>query len=293
MLNSFNSKYNEYLKYFNSYLKNTLNKLNAIAPKTIIDAMEYAVIDGGKRIRPILCYATAEMLGVDLDDVKELALAVELIHSYSLVHDDLPAMDNDDFRRGKYSTHKKFGEANGILAGDALLNFAFELCFSKMNIDSKYIRACKIIAEYAGYSGMIAGQVLDLENEKNSSYSEQTYYDIINNKTAKLITAPILASSMMADGKNYEMLKEFGFNLGALFQITDDIMDEEGTLDAIGKTPHKDKEVDKLTSIKLFGLDGAKARAKSHYEKCLVILSKIENSKFLEQFTSIMYERKK
>lgn len=293
MSSKFSVKYNKYLDYFNEYLDATLSKLSDQAPKTVKDAMRYAVSGGGKRIRPILCMATSEILGVDFREAKELALAIELIHSYSLVHDDLPAMDNDDYRRGKLSTHKKFGEANGILAGDALLNFAFEVCLSKQNTDNNYVKACRIVAEFAGYSGMIAGQVLDLENEKNDSADLKILYDIISNKTAKLITAPMLAASLLCGGKFYNELSEFGYNLGCLFQITDDIMDEEGTLESIGKTPHKDKEVGKLTSVKIFGLNGAKERAKYHYEQCRVALSKIDNNEFLSEFTDLMYERKK
>ena len=289
---NFEQKYSEYLEKFNCYLENSLSSLNRNAPSLIIDAMRYAVEGGGKRVRPILCLATADLLGLDFDDVKEFALAIELIHSYSLVHDDLPAMDNDDYRRGKLSTHKKFGEANGILAGDALLNYAFEVCLSKPNMNSNHINACKIIAEYAGYNGMIAGQVLDLQNEKNNNANENILYSVFENKTAKLLTAPLLAASLTAGGKHFEVLKEFGYNLGVLFQITDDIMDEEGTLFSIGKTPHKDKEVDKLTSIKIFGLDGAKMRAEMHYNKCKELLAAIDDSEFLMAFTDKMFKRK-
>ena len=132
MLN-FKNQYELYYKRFESKLKiffNSLNKSNEL----LVSSMEYAVLDGGKRIRPVLCYATSDALGVSLDEVDNLAIALELIHSYSLVHDDLPAMDNDDYRRGKFSTHKKFGEANAILCGDALLNLAIEIALSKENI---------------------------------------------------------------------------------------------------------------------------------------------------------------
>ena len=289
---NFEQKYSEYLEEFNVYLDSVLSSLDKNAPSLIVDAMRYAVEGGGKRVRPILCIATADVLGLSFDDVKEFALAIELIHSYSLVHDDLPAMDNDDYRRGKLSTHKKFGEAYGILAGDALLNFAFELCLSKQNMTQNHIDACRVIAEYAGYKGMIAGQVLDLLNEKNPNANEDVLYSIFENKTSKLLTAPLLAASLTANGKYYDTLKEFGLNLGVLFQITDDIMDEEGTLASIGKTPHKDKEVDKLTSVKLFGLDGAKKLAKERYTKCIELLSKVSGSDFLLAFTDKMFTRK-
>jgi geranylgeranyl diphosphate synthase type II len=255
--------------------------------------MRYAITGGGKRIRPVLLIATADMLGVDFDNIKEFAVAIECIHSYSLVHDDLPAMDNDDYRRGKLSTHKKFGEANGILTGDALLNFAFEYSLSKQNFDSNDAKALKYLGECAGCFGMIAGQVLDLQNEHNANVSEQTLYSIYENKTAKLLTAPLLIASVLSGGKYYKEFESFGYNLGVLFQIVDDIMDVEGTLESIGKTPHKDEDVNKLTSIKLFGLDGAKELAKKHYLECKKILSEINGSEFLSELTDAMFVRRK
>lgn len=285
--------HNNYIEYFNKSYLETMSKLNVNAPKLIRDAMIYATEDGGKRIRPVLCYATCEMFNLPLEKVKEFALAIEFIHSYSLVHDDLPCMDNDDYRRGKFSTHKKFGYANGVLAGDALLNFAFELCLSKDDFDKNCVKALKILAEFSGYSGMIGGQILDLANEKNNVVSEDVLYDIYVNKTSKLITAPLLIASAIANDIYYDELKEFGFNLGILFQITDDILDEESSLSDLGKTPHKDKEAEKFTSIKVFGLDGAKNKAKEHYEVCKNILNKIENSQFLLALLDKIYFRKK
>ncbi len=284
-------KYNHYLDYFNKSYNELISSLDKNAPSVIKDAMIYATDGGGKKVRPVLCYATCELLGLALDEVKEFALAIEFIHSYSLVHDDLPCMDNDDYRRGKLSTHKKFGYAFGVLAGDALLNFAFEICLSKQNFNSFDAKAMKILAEYAGYSGMIGGQVLDLQNEKNFAVNKDTLYEIYINKTSKLITAPLLIASEISGGKYFEQLKDFGFNLGVLFQITDDILDEESSLTQLGKTPHKDKDSDKLTSIKLFGLDGAKAKANEHYQICKAILNEISGSEFLCEFLDKIYYR--
>lgn len=288
----FNVKYNEYLHFFEESLELRFSSLDKSAPKVILDAMNYAVEGGGKRVRPVLCYATSEMLGGDIKDVQELALAIEFIHSYSLVHDDLPAMDNDDYRRGKFSTHKQFGEAIGILAGDALLNYAFETLFDKKDVSENYFNAARIIAEYAGYAGMIGGQVFDLLNEKNANANEKDLYGIYLNKTAKLITAPILAASCMQNKKHFDELKEYGYHLGILFQITDDLMDAFGTLEEIGKTPHKDDAEDKLTSIKVFGAEGARRKAEEHYLKAKTIIKEIDNAGFLTQFTDKMYLRK-
>lgn len=290
---NYNDKYNYYLEYFNTCLNDALSNLSVNAPKIIKDAMIYATTDGGKRVRPVLCFAAADMLNVSLDRVKNFALAIEMIHSYSLVHDDLPCMDNDDYRRGKLSTHKKFGQANGVLAGDALLTYAFELCLSSENLNKNDIDAIKVLAEYSGYNGMIAGQVLDLMAESCHDHSEELLINIFTNKTSKLLTVPLLMASCIANKKYYDLLNEFGVNLGVMFQITDDVMDVEGTLESIGKTPNKDKSVNKLTSVSIFGLQGAKEKSKQLFENCLNILSKIENSEFLVEFTKKLYVRKK
>jgi geranylgeranyl diphosphate synthase type II len=283
--------YESYLLKFNNQLELALNSLES-APNILKSAMRYAVAGGGKRIRPVLLIATANMLGVDFDKVKEFAVAIECIHSYSLVHDDLPAMDNDDYRRGKPSTHKKFGEAYGILAGDALLNFAFEYCLSKEDFGIEDAKALKYLGECAGCFGMIAGQVLDLQNEKNPLCNQQILYEIYLNKTAKLIMAPVIIASIIAGEKHFNKLKDFAYNLGVMFQIADDILDVEGSLESIGKTPKKDKESDKLTSIKIFGLDGAKLKKKEHYDSCIKALEGIDNNEFLLEFAKIIYERK-
>ena len=292
MINNFDAKYNEYLRIFDAELNKAFNSLKSV-PQLLKDAMHYAIVGGGKRIRPILCIATAEILGVNVEKVLKFAVAIECIHSYSLIHDDLPAMDNDDFRRGKPSTHKQFGEAFAILAGDALLNFAFEYCLDTTEYSQQYALAMKVLAEYAGCSGMIAGQVLDLQNENNPNFNEQTLYSIYLNKTAKLITAPLLIASELANGKYKAELTDFGYKLGFMFQITDDIMDVEGTVESIGKTPNKDAEENKLTSIKVFGLDGAKDKNLSLYQDCINILDKINGSEFLKEFTMRMFKRKK
>ena len=287
-------KYDQYLSIFNQQLELAINclKING-TPEILSQAMDYAVSGGGKRVRPVLLYASADLLGLNLESVNEFAVAIECIHSYSLVHDDLPSMDNDDYRRGKLSTHKKFGEAYGVLTGDSLLNFAFEYCLDKKDFSANDAKALKLLANYAGTFGMIAGQVYDLQNEKSNDLSEETLYKIYENKTAKLLTAPLLISSILANNAYYNELKEFGYHLGVMFQISDDIMDVEGSVESIGKTPNKDLLEDKLTSIKVFGLDGAKAKREFHYKKCLVQLDKIKNSDFLRVFCKIMFERTK
>lgn len=287
-------KFEEFLDYFNESLAERFSALDGdktTVPALTTDAMKYAVEGGGKRVRPVLCFAANEMLGGAKENIKEFAVAIELIHSYSLVHDDLPAMDNDDYRRGKLSTHKKFGEAFGILAGDALLNYAFETCLSKNNFDKGDLEASRIIAEYAGYKGMISGQILDLLNEKNETLDEKVLYQIYVNKTSKLLTAPLLVASVKNGNAFYKELKEVGTDLGIMFQIKDDILDEESTFASLGKTLHKDKAENKYTSVKTFGLNGAKKKAFELYEKIVDNLKIIPNSGFLIEFTKRLYER--
>ena len=292
MPNNFDLKYQEYVDRFEAQLKIALSKLENV-PKYLSEAMSYAVCDGGKRVRPVLCYATADMLGVELDKVDVFAVAIELIHSYSLVHDDLPCMDDDDYRRGKLSTHKKFGEAFGVLAGDGLLNFAFEYVLSKKDFSLVDAKALKFLSYCAGSSGMIGGQVLDLLNEKNNDISYEVLYQIYINKTAKLLLAPIMIASIFAGDKEYENLTEYGLNLGLMFQISDDLLDAKGDKQIIGKTPGKDQIQDKLTSIKIFGLDGAISQLKFHYDKCLNAIKDFNNNDFILEFTKKMFERTK
>lgn len=287
----FKEKFRFYTDRFEKILSQKLDGLNLSAPEKIILPMRYAVENGGKRIRPVLCYAVAEMLGVSLEDADDIAVSIEMIHSYSLVHDDLPAMDNDDWRRGKPSTHKKFGEAYGILAGDALLNFAFENMLGKENIDNNYINAVRYVAKCAGYSGMIGGQALDIDAD-NIAKTEENLYRIIENKTAKLIKAPIVAASLIAGGKYKKELEEFGDFLGIMFQITDDIMDVSGSFKETGKTPEKDVKSGKLTAVSVFGLEKAQQLSEFYCENAKRCIKDIPNSEFLSQFADTMFLRK-
>ena len=292
MPNNFDFSYQKYVNRFEEQLKIALSKLDNV-PEYLKSAMSYAVCDGGKRVRPVLCYATADMLGVELEKVDAFAVAIELIHSYSLVHDDLPCMDDDDYRRGKLSTHKKFGEAFGVLAGDGLLNFAFEYVLSKQNFSLVDAKALKLLSNCSGASGMIGGQVLDLLNEKSNILSQEVLYEIYINKTAKLLLAPIVIASIFAEDKGYEKLKEYGLNLGIMFQISDDLLDAKGDKQNIGKTPGKDQIQDKMTSIKIFGIDGATSRLRLHFDKCINAIKDFDNNDFILEFTKKMFERTK
>ena len=285
---TFNDKYSEYLDFFNRGIDvffESLKKNDYC--KSIIDAAEYAVKNGGKRVRPVLCLAVSDMLNVDRISALKFAISIELIHSYSLVHDDLPAMDNDDYRRGKLSTHKKFGEAMGILAGDALLNLSMENVLNGTLSDNE-VKAASFLFDCSGINGMIAGQVFDIEGENSGDISREHLFKISENKTAKLITAPLVIPAIISGKYIYE-LSELGRNLGILFQITDDIFDAIGDFKVIGKTPHKDEN--KITAVKVFGLEGAKIQAENLYKECKYIISKIPDSEFLSDFTDYIYSR--
>lgn len=292
MQNSCDIKYEEYLEVFNKYFNDFSLSLDKSAPNDIRECILYSVNNGGKRVRPVLGLAVCDILGVDFESAKYFLLALEFIHSYSLVHDDLPCMDDDDYRRGKLSTHKKFGEALGVLTGDALLNLAVEICLKKQDFSQKDLNAMRVLFEYSGYSGMIAGQVLDIQGEDVNKPTEDDLNAIYINKTAKLLTAPLLIASCLSGGKFFNELKEYGYSLGMTFQIVDDIMDVECSREQIGKTPNKDAEENKLTSIKVFGLEGAKAKAEYYFNKSIDAIRNVPNNDFLVSFARKLFLRR-
>ena len=232
-------------------------------PKTIHEAMRYSIFAGGKRLRPVICLASAEVLRGDIKEAMPLACAVECIHTYSLIHDDLPSMDNDDFRRGKPTSHKVYGEGIAVLAGDALLTIAFEIAAS-CNAWPRYSHA-DIIHELAAASGsqaLVAGQVADLEGEGKKISIEELKY-IHRNKTAALIASSIRLGAMSANAtpKQLERLTDFGESLGLAFQVIDDILDVTQTTEKLGKSAGKDITAQKATYPALLGLEKAKKEA--------------------------------
>lgn len=291
MQNKIDCIYDKYLHFFNKELNEYLLGLDMQSPKTIRDVMSYALLNGGKRVRPILCLSVADILNIPLERVKYFAMALEMIHSYSLVHDDLPSMDNDDFRRGKPSTHKMFGEAFGVLGGDALLNLAVETCLKTPNFDINCVEAMQALFQNSGYSGMIAGQVLDLEYEKSNISDLKLLEEIFINKTSKLLISPVIISSILADKAYYDEFYNYGLNLGLFFQITDDILDFTGSLETLGKTPMKDANSNKATSVTILGIEGAKKLAKTYYNKCISSIDKVPNNQFLIDFAKKVFER--
>ena len=288
---NFTEKYNAYKTYFEAELYNKIAEINSAEP-TLKEAMIYSVKNGGKRIRPVIMLATAEMLGIDEKDVLSFCIAIECIHTYSLIHDDLPAMDNDDLRRGKPTNHKVYGEAMAILAGDALLNYAFELILRRVN-DKNSISAGRLLALYSGSFGMIGGQALDIlcENLPINENSEKLLNDIHNNKTGRLLSASVLVPSCLAGNRWFDELSMYGKNLGLLFQITDDILDFTSTPETLGKSVNKDQNSNKLTFVTLFGLDSAKKMAKISYDNGVNSVKNLDGSEFLVELLGYVRDR--
>ncbi len=239
---------------FESYLEKRVNEYSVSTTK---EAMSYSLMNGGKRVRPKLLFALLKGYGLDETIGYPCACAIEMIHTYSLIHDDLPAMDNDDLRRGKPTCHKAFSEANAILAGDGLLTKAFEVVLDSPCSDNQKVKLVYNLAKYAGVDGMIYGQDLDLkaEHEKNPTLTQ--LLDIHEYKTAKLLTLPLLCASILANHEeDIDSLKKIGLSLGLQFQIQDDILDVTQSEDVLGKST-SDSQNQKLTAISFLGLEKA------------------------------------
>ena len=235
-----------------------------VAPSTIHKAMRYSLFAGGKRLRPILCLAAAEACGGKISDALPLACAMECIHTYSLVHDDLPSMDNDDFRRGRATCHKVFGEGVAILAGDALLTIAFEIAArAKPTRRYSMTQIIREIASAAGSRKLIAGQVADLEAEGQPADRSLVRY-IHENKTAAMLTTSVRLGAMSAnaEAKKLSAMTRFGRSLGLAFQVIDDILDVTQTSEKLGKSAGKDVAAHKATYPAVIGLDASRAEAR-------------------------------
>ncbi len=281
-------KMNDYIDLINE----SIDKFMPINyPQKIFKSMKYTVTLPGKRLRPVMCLEACRMFGGNYEDAIPTACAIEMLHAQTLIHDDLPCMDNDDYRRGQLTNHKVFGEAHAVLAGDALLTFAPQtiLKYSK-NLGSE--KLLKIMEEYfqaAGAFGVIAGQVVDIESEKlmqsfefsgkidiDKSELEKTLDYIHTHKTADLFKLALRTGAIIADANDEQIntITEFAQNLGVAFQIADDILDETSTFEQMGKTLGKDKEEGKLTYTSLYGLDKAKEDLNKLIANCFEILEK-------------------
>lgn len=258
------------------------------------EIMEYGVLNGGKRIRPILFLSGYEMTGKDMKEAVGFACSLEFIHSYSLIHDDLPAMDNDDLRRGKPTCHVKFSHYGAILAGDALLNYAFEnMLNNKDKFESKnLLEAMEIIAKASGNKGMCAGQTDDMgKTMKNIGDLKKMY----KNKTGALLKASILGGYALSGGdeKYFGILEKFSDVLGVLFQIKDDILDVTSTKEVLGKPILSDEKNHKMTFVSEYGLEKCEEFLENYKKEAISLLEKIPyDTAFLREITEYMAERK-
>jgi len=245
--------------------------------KKVIEAARYSLGAGGKRLRPILCLAAAEVVGGDIETALPAACALEMIHTYSLIHDDLPAMDNDDFRRGVPTNHKVFGEAIAVLAGDALLTEAFE-CFALgagVGVSpERVLEVIRIAVKAAGYRGMIGGQVIDLECENRKVDLATVEYMHVH-KTGALLSASLEIGAILGGGDEARIksLKTYGHHIGLAFQITDDLLDIEGDAELMGKSPGSDAAKNKMTYPALIGIAQSKDASREHVERSLEALA--------------------
>ncbi len=257
-------------------------RLGQAVPSSVYPAlyqpMQYALTGGGKRIRPLLLLLTGLSLGVEKELLFPWAIALEEIHTYSLIHDDLPAMDNDDYRRGRLTVHKAFGEAQAILAGDALLNLAFEtaseamLALADAGRGTAGARALRALSKASG--GMVSGQSADLYFEDHEAGLDDLRY-IEHYKTGELLTAPFTVAACLAELSESELsaFEKAGFALGSAFQIYDDILDVEGSFEELGKPIHSDEESGKATFVSCFGLEKARSEAVRLTEEALLGLA--------------------
>ncbi|HEX7082113.1 MAG TPA: farnesyl diphosphate synthase [Gammaproteobacteria bacterium] len=261
-------------------------------PERLRAAMKYSVLGSGKRIRPLLAYASGELCGLDDADVDAIAAAVELVHAYSLVHDDLPAMDDDDLRRGRPTTHRAFDEATAILAGDGLQALAFQILCGDAALAARPERQIKIIAQLAeavGPAGMVGGQALDLDAE-GRRVNEQALEDIHRRKTGRLIRASIMMPSELADldDRSRALLDRFAGDIGLLFQIRDDLLEVEQDTQTLGKNAASDSANMKSTYPSVLGIDGARQRADEVHRGAMDALASLgpgsEGLRWLSEF---------
>lgn len=281
----FNGKLKEYTNQIESYLKQCL-AVSDVRQKKVLSAMAYSVEAGGKRVRPILTLEFCRLCGGDPASALPFAAAVELVHSYSLIHDDLPCMDNDDFRRGRPSCHKAYGEATALLAGDGLLTMAFELISRAKLPAERVVAAAAVLSGHAGVMGMIGGQVIDLESE-GKSVQPQTLQSMYDLKTAALLRAACELGCIAAGASEEQLAsaRSYATALGFAFQIVDDILDIEGDSTLLGKETGSDAANGKRTYPAVYGMEKAKKDADAYTQSALEALKTFDNAEFLEMFT--------
>lgn len=270
------------MKEYIELIDKSLDKyLESVYPQEIFESMRYSVLAGGKRLRPVLCLETCKVFGGKIENAIPTACAIEMLHAQSLIHDDLPCMDNDDYRRGKLTNHKVFGEATAVLAGDALLTFAPQLIIQKSENLSAETKLA-LVEEYciaAGAYGLIAGQVVDIDSE-GKQITPETLEFIHTHKTADLFKLSLKSGAIVAgaDKEKINAMQEFGQYLGFAFQICDDILDETSTFEKLGKTLGKDKDANKPTYTAIYGIEKAREEVICLLDKACGIMSKYQIS---------------
>lgn len=272
----------------------TLLKPQDDAYKVLFEAMNYSLLGGGKRVRPILFLSTLEAFDVPLDPYLNIAAAIECVHTYSLIHDDLPCMDDDDYRRGRLTNHKKFTPAIATLAGDGLLTVAFEIIAKSENIlPTIRLQLVQILAEATGPDGMVGGQIIDIQAEgHDQTISQLRFMDAL--KTGRLITAPLLMAGVIAemDAEKQAKLIVLGDHLGLLFQIVDDILDKIGDEEKLGKRVGQDEKQSKSTYVQLLGLKGAQEGAQLEAQKAVEIVNELNlQNTYLAKFPDYLLRR--
>ena len=290
-LSTFTEKYKKILEI---EMKNAVERLTA--PESLKDSILYSLSAGGKRIRPLLLFGTMHAFGKDPLKGVLPSVAIEMIHTYSLIHDDLPSMDDDDLRRGMPTNHKVYGEAIAILAGDALLTYSFQL-MSQISLEDisaeKVIQSIQLLAKAAGAEGMVGGQVADLEGEnKELTQAELEYMHV--HKTGKLLEVSIEIGALLSGANSLQIkqLKDFAYHLGLAFQIRDDILDLEGDEDIIGKPVGSDMDNHKSTYPKILTMDGAKKELNMHISKAKELLHLLNvDSSILVEITDLIASR--
>jgi len=290
----FNLKLKTHQENINKYLDSIIPSEHKYI-KTILDSMRYSIFAGGKRLRPVLMLGIGELYDCPEDHIMPYAASIEMIHTYSLIHDDLPAMDNDDYRRGRLTNHKVFGEGMAILSGDALLNYAFEnmLEFASLKKEFKYIDAAFEIARASGIHGMICGQVVDLENENKTIGKELMDY-MHSKKTGALIIASVRAGAIIsgASPDDLSILTSYAQKLGLAFQIIDDILDIVGDEKKLGKKTGSDIKKNKATYVSMLGLEKSREMAKElSYEALDHIKIFNDRGQFLIELTEYLLNR--
>ena len=282
----------QYKDYIETYLKNFYGELHDLPQNALFDAMEYSLLAGGKRLRPILAMEFCRLCGGDPHQAAPFAAAVEMIHTYSLIHDDLPSMDNDDFRRGRPTNHKVYGEAMAILAGDALLTDAFMVASTAQLADPKDMAfAIGTLAECAGSMGMVGGQVLDIGSEQRE-LTEQEVIDIQTRKTGALINAACVLGAIAGGGSEEQIdaAAKFAAGLGMAFQIRDDMLDVIGTQEEMGKGVGTDAV--KNTFVRLYGLERCEELVQTYTQYAIDALSVFEDTDYIVALAKSLTDRR-